>query len=138
MNRDDFLHGKGLADNKFRIKVLIHLNTGNPSEFKDGLNEVRSLMQYYKGKNIKARVEVVANGDGLNMLRADYSPFAAEIKDLQFQYKNLRFVACKNSIDRLAREKGIVAQLLPGVVVIDSGVAQIMRRQHQGWAYIQV
>jgi intracellular sulfur oxidation DsrE/DsrF family protein len=48
------------------------------------------------------------------------------------------FEACKNSIDRLRRDKGIVAKLLPGVVVIDSGVAQLMRRQNQGWAYIQV
>jgi 3alpha(or 20beta)-hydroxysteroid dehydrogenase len=30
------------------------------------------------------------------------------------------------------------ARLLPGVTVIDSGVAQLMRLQQQGWAYIRV
>jgi intracellular sulfur oxidation DsrE/DsrF family protein len=48
------------------------------------------------------------------------------------------FVACQNTIDRLKREQGVIAQLLPEAVVIDSAVAQIMRRQQQGWAYIQV
>ena len=44
----------------------------------------------------------------------------------------------QNTIDRLKREHGITARLLPDVIVIDSGVAQIMRRQQQGWAYIRV
>jgi hypothetical protein len=48
------------------------------------------------------------------------------------------FVACQNTIDRLKSERGISAKLLPEAVVIDSAVAQIMRRQQQGWAYIQV
>ncbi|GMQ91245.1 MAG: hypothetical protein BMS9Abin11_0553 [Gammaproteobacteria bacterium] len=138
-SKDKFLRGKGFAsDKKIQVKVLIHLNTGNPGRFKEALNDVRGLMHYYRSKNINARVEVVANGKGLSMLRADTTPFAKEIKQLQAEHKNLRFVACKNTIDRLAREKGIIARLLPGVVVIDSGVVQIMRRQQQGWAYIQV
>ena len=57
---------------------------------------------------------------------------------MQQKYPNLVFVACQNTIDRLNKEHGIRAQLIEGVMVIDSGVAQIMRRQQQGWAYIQV
>ena len=139
LSKNDFLSGKGFTSHKkIQVKVLIHLSTGDPAAFKETLNDVRGLMQHYSSKNINARVEVVANGDGLTMLRADTTPFAREIKRLQTAHKNLRFVACKNTINRLAREKGITAQLLPGVVVIDSGVAQLMRRQQQGWAYIQV
>lgn len=139
LNKDDFLSGKGFTSHKkIQVKVLFHLSTGDPAAFKETLSDVRGLMQHYRNRNINARVEVVANGSGLSMLRADTTPFAKEIKQLQAAHKNLRFVACKNTIDRLAREKGITAQLLPGVVVIDSGVAQLMRRQQQGWAYIQV
>ena len=139
LSKDQFPRGKGFAsDKKIQIKVLIHINTDNLAAFKEGLNDVKGLMQHYRNKKLNARVEVIVNGDGLTMLRADTTPFAKQIKRLQTEHKNLRFVACKNTIDRLARDKGITAQLLPGVVVIDSGVAQLMRRQQQGWAYIQV
>jgi len=81
---------------------------------------------------------VVTNGDGLNLLLSDKSPYAQRIHQMQSEYKNLTFVACQNTIDRFQRDLGLTVKLLPGVVITDSGVAQIMRRQHQGWAYLQV
>jgi intracellular sulfur oxidation DsrE/DsrF family protein len=48
------------------------------------------------------------------------------------EYGIIELVTCQNTIDRLKRERGITARLLPGVVVIDSGVAGIMRRQQEG------
>jgi hypothetical protein len=81
---------------------------------------------------------VITNGGGLSLLMAGISPYAERIQRMQKEYHDLTFVACQNTIERIQQELGLQAKLLPGVVVIDSGVAQIMRRQHQGWAYIQV
>ncbi len=53
------------------------------------------------------------------------------------EYDNLQFVACQNTIDQLKRDRGVTARLLPGVIVTDSGVAEIMRRQREGWVYIR-
>ncbi|KPK73668.1 MAG: hypothetical protein AMJ84_01655 [Acidithiobacillales bacterium SM23_46] len=119
-------------------KVLIHVNDGEMTHLGQALDEVDNLARYYREASINARIEVVMNGDGLSLVRADVTNFGARIARIQRDYDNVVFEACKNSIDRLRRDKGIVAKLLPGVVVIDSGVAQLMRRQNQGWAYIQV
>ncbi len=127
-----------VGENGIGVKVLFHINSGDLAKIKEGLIEIENLLSHYRKTNTFAQVEVIANGEALILYRADVSPFPDEIKRLQAKYKNLRFVACQNSIDRLKRERGIIARLLPGVVVIDSGVAQIMRRQQQGWAYIQV
>ena len=120
------------------VKVLIHLNDGAMAHLGQALDEVDSLVRYYREARINARIEIVMNGEGLNLVRADVTEHTARIARMQRDYDNVVFEACKNTIDRLKRDKGIVARLLPGVVVIDSGVAQLMRRQHQGWAYIQV
>lgn len=120
------------------VKVLIHLNDGDAAHLGQALDEVEGLVGHYRRTGINARIEVVMNGQGLNLVRADITPFQDRIARIQREYDNVLFEACKNTIDRLKREQGIVARLLPGVVVIDSGVAQLMRRQHQGWAYIQV
>jgi intracellular sulfur oxidation DsrE/DsrF family protein len=80
----------------------------------------------------------VITGKGLALVRVETSAFADRIQLLQREFDNLTFAACQNTIDRLRNEQGIIVRLLPGVVVIDSGMAELMRRQNQGWTYIQV
>lgn len=118
-------------------KVLIHVSDSNEEHLKTVLDDIEGLMKFYHRSHQKARVEVITNGGGLNLLLAGISPYAERISRMQKEYDGLTFVACQNTIDRFQQELGVSAKLLPGVAVIDSGVAQIMRRQHQGWAYIQ-
>jgi hypothetical protein len=119
-------------------KVLFHVSEGNPEHLKTVLDEAENLMKYYRQTQQKARVEVITNGGGLSLVMAGISPYAERIQRMQKEYSDLTFIACQNTIDRVQQELGLTAKLLPGVVVIDSGVAQIMRRQLQGWAYLQV
>jgi len=121
-----------------QTKILFHLNSDRRDSVTEALSELENTLQYYERTGQKAKIEFVTNGSGLSLLRKDITRHADKIEALQRKYKNLVFVACQNTIDRLKKEHGITAKLLPGVVVIDSGVAQIMRRQQQGWAYIQV
>jgi len=119
-------------------KVLFHLNTRNPEVAREALDELEGVLKFYKRTGQKARIELITNGGGIDLLRRETSPYPDRILALQKKYKNLTFVTCQNTIDRLKSEQGVTAHLLPGTVVIDSGVAQIMRRQQEGWAYIQV
>ncbi len=118
-------------------KVLFHVSDGRADRLKNALDDVEELLKHYRRSNQTARVEVVANGEGLGLLLAGISPYAERVQQMQRDYHSLTFVACQNTIERYQQELGFTVKLLPGVVTIDSGVAQIMRRQHQGWAYIQ-
>lgn len=126
--------GSGVTE----IKVLVHLNNNDPERVRNALDEVENLLIHYRKTGQKALVEVIANSSGLDLLRVDVSPFPDRVIRMQNDYRNLKFVACQNTIRRLKLEKGVIAKLIPGTIVIDSGVVQIMRRQHQGWSYIQV
>jgi hypothetical protein len=121
-----------------QVKVLIHVNDGRMAKLEQTLDEIEGLVSHYHSIHTEARVEVIINGEGLNLVRTDVTAYAARIARMQKQYGNLVFAACQNTMERLKREQGIEARLLPGVTVIDSGVAQLMRRQQQGWAYIRV
>lgn len=120
------------------VKIVLHLNKGSSDSMRDVLDEAEDVIKFYRGQKQAARVEVITNGEGLSLLRADKSPYAQRIARMKKQYDNLVFAACQNTIDRLKHEQGIQARLLPEAIVIDSGVAQIILLQQQGWAYIQV
>jgi intracellular sulfur oxidation DsrE/DsrF family protein len=121
-----------------QTKVLIHLARDDDAQLGQALDDIEGMLKYYRETHQSARVEVVVNGGGLKLVRTDTSAFAGRIQHLQREYDNLTFAACQNTIDRIAREQGINVRLLPGVITIDSGMAEIMRRQHQGWTYLQV
>lgn len=119
-------------------RVLIHLARDDTAQLRQALDDIEDLLKHYRETRQNARVEVVVNGGGLELVRTDTTVFASRIQRLQREYSNLTFAACQNTIDRLASELGTRIQLLPGVITIDSGMAEIMRRQNQGWAYLQV
>jgi intracellular sulfur oxidation DsrE/DsrF family protein len=126
------------ASPEAKNKVLLHVAHDNVARLGQTLDEIEGLLRYYRDSRQSARVEVVINGRGLELVRVDTSAYAERIQRLQQEYDNLTFAACQNTIDRLRREQGIIVRLLPGVVTIDSGMAEISRRQHQGWTYLQV
>lgn len=121
-----------------RNKVLIHIANDDPAHLAQAIEDIEGVMRHYRDSGASAHVEVVINGRGLELVRVDTSKHAARIARLLNEYDNLTFAACQNTIDRLKNEQGITARLLPGVVVTDSGMAEITRRQHQGWTYLQV
>ena len=78
-----------------------------------------------------AEIELVVYGPAIAMLRKD-SPVADKLAAAQ---KNgVRIVACQNSMRGFHIEQ---ADLAPGVGVVPSGVVELIRRQHAGYAYVR-
>lgn len=119
-------------------KVLFHLDSGRRTRMREVLEEARNLLQLYKSEHRPAEVEIIANGNGIDLLRLHHSPFAARIRALHEEYPNLRFAACQDTINRLISEQNVHPHLLPEATIVPSGVAQIIRMQQHGWTYIRV
>ncbi len=82
----------------------------------------------------KAQVRVIAHGKGLGMLIAVN---AAGLKDRMqaLSLKGVVFAACENTMRKqnVKRE-----ELFPFVTTVDSGIADLVRKQGEGWAYVKV
>ena len=78
-----------------------------------------------------SQVEVVFWGAGLNMLRKTNSAYEARLKQLSDDGVTLS--ACRNAM-RVMNVK--TEDLLPFASEVDSGIAEVVRKQESGWAYI--
>ena len=77
-------------------------------------------------------VEVVFFGPGINMLRKTNTNFAEGLTRLA--NRGVTLAACQNSM----RDRGIKTEdLFSFVSQVDSGVAELTRKQEAGWAYIK-
>jgi uncharacterized protein len=83
------------------------------------------------------RVEFLANGPGLHLLRVGGSPYAVKIAELRRTHNNLRLLACHEAMERM-HERGLNVVLLPNVEIAPSAEGQLAQRLTQGWRYVQV
>ena len=118
-------------------KIILHIDSSRPAKLKAGLAETEKLLSTYKRAHRAVLMEVIANRGGLDLLRADTSPYARQIESLRQRYDNVTFLACHQTIERLTKE-GVDVKLLPGTTIAPSALDEIVRRVQQGWIYIKI
>jgi len=117
-------------------KIILHIGSSNPENLKTALDETEDLLKTAQQAKRLVQFEIITNGSGLDLLRADVSHHSRRIAEMQEKYPNLTFLACGQSMERL-REKGKSVQLLPGTVITSSALDQIVKRLQHGWVYVR-
>lgn len=76
-------------------------------------------------------IEVVNFSSAVTQL-TPMSPLATQIKDAL--KAGIKIVACENSLNKF---KLTIDDMFPGITAVPSGVAELVRRQKEGWIYLQ-
>ena len=126
-----------LAGTDAITKVLVHLTSSDSDTGLNTLTNLENMLKEYRKNGQNVRVEVVANGHAINLLRQDTTPFGPLIARLTREYKNLTFAACKNTIDQIQITNDEEIELIPQARLIESGIVEVIERQQQGWTYIR-
>jgi len=99
--------------------------------------EALANMTNHLNASPKARITLLANGKGVYMLVAGEKDQAGEYGAAitELQRRGVRFVACRNSMERRKIE---LSQLVGGTETVQAGVVEIARLQQiEGAAYIK-
>ena len=110
-------------------KVVFQVSDADPAKWNLTLNNIRNVQQDLGAD--KVEIEVVAYGPGIGMLKLE-STVAQRVADALG--KGIKVVACENT---LTAQKLVRADMLPNISYVPAGVVELMRKQHQGWAYIR-
>ena len=121
-------------------RIIFQVDQNDPAVMNLVLNNVQNILDYYNGKGEPAKVEVVAYGPGLNMLREDKSPVKERLsrmaKDGSFPAR-LQFSACHNTMMGMEKREGHPIQIVSEAKVVPSGVVRISELQEDGWSYVR-
>ncbi len=121
-------------------KVLLHVSSSDPQKIEEALNTAEGLLRTYRAKHLPVEVELVANAGGLNLLRADVSPFADRVRALQAEFENITFLACQTAMNRLLQREHMDSPppLLPEALITPNALEEILTRLQEGWVYVSV
>ena len=124
-----------VAENPHRL--ILQVNTNEPAMMNLALNNATNVVQYYKDLGENVKIDVVAFGPGLHMLRDDTSPVKARIKAISESTPSISFDACGNTRENMSRAESKEVPLISEAKVVKSGVVRVMELQEQGWTYVK-
>lgn len=108
--------------------VLVHLDEAAPDKHASVLVNISNLLNELGDET---HVELVVHGPGLLAVIA-VAPHSAKVGELLS--RGVTVTACANTMRAMNIS---IDDLIDGVQVVPSGVAELVRRQRQGWAYLR-
>lgn len=112
-------------------RVVFELTSGEPEAWNAVLNNIENVRKSL-GEGA-TQVQLVAHGKGLDFLKPS-TPTAQKDRMKKLAEAGVVFAACENTMKRQQVNK---SDLLPFATTVDSGVAEVVRKQEQRWSYIR-
>ena len=113
-----------------KYRVVWELTAKTPEQWEGMQLNVENFRKSVGAAN--SEVTVIAHGNGIGMVQTSNAAQAERIKRLMTE--GVKFMACENT---MKRKKIAKAEIMPGVGFVDSGVAEVVRLQAAGCAYIK-
>jgi hypothetical protein len=122
-------------------KMAFHVGSADPMMMRVALHNIAAAAEHYSEKHETVAIELVANGPGYTMLRADTSPVKEEVAATKKKYPFVVFSACQNSRKAVATAEHKAVQdiqELPEATDVQAGVVRLSELQEQNYSYIRV
>lgn len=115
-------------------KVVFEMSVDGMPKWESALRNAENVQKTFGVKN--TRIEIVAHGKGIGLLLGKNAAANPELKKMmQNLHRNgVIFAACNNTLTRLKIDPKELVQI---ATVVDSGVAEVVRKQEAGWTYIK-
>jgi len=112
-----------------RERAIFAVSDADPQKWNLTLGNIANAIDGFGTSGVE--IELVVYGPGIAMLRKD-SPVAAKLA--MALKSGVRIAACQNSMRGFNLQ---ATDLVPGAEPVPSGVVELIRRQHAGYAYVR-
>ena len=110
-----------------KMKVVFHIN--EKTKAKVLLSNVQNFYKCTKEDKEDKDIEILINGEAIDLALKDSLIDFSQLLSL-----NVEIMACKNSLES---RNYLPNQLQNGILLVNSGVVELARKQTHGYAYIK-
>jgi intracellular sulfur oxidation DsrE/DsrF family protein len=110
--------------------VVFDITTGDTATHQRVIRWIKGILETHPD----AKVEVVFYGKSLNMVEAEKSSVAGDVKNLA-AVKNVTFAVCEQAMKAHKVDKSM---LVPGVSTVPDAIYELISKQADGYGYIKV
>ncbi|XUM20030.1 hypothetical protein ACRAVF_20645 [Bradyrhizobium oligotrophicum S58] len=117
--------------------IVVLIDRNDPHVMGHAISYAANLSRHFAGKGQAVPpIEVVANGLGIDVFRADKSPLKEPLAVLRQMVPTIAFSMCASSKSIAESKENVTIQLIDGARLVPFGVGRMVELQMKGWAYI--
>ena len=116
--------------------VVILIDSNEPYVMGHAISYSANLARHFDDKGTKLLIEVVANGKGIDVFRADKTPLVEPLATLRQSLPNLTYSMCASSKAIAEAKEQVSIPLISGASLVPFGIGRVVDLQLKGFAYI--
>lgn len=117
-------------------RVVILIDSDNEQVMRHAIGYTVNLSRAYAEKNETLKVEIVTNGSGIKLFRADTSPLQEPLAALRQNIPDVTYTVCDAALKIAEQKEGKSIPLIPGAGLVPLGIGRVVELQETGWSYI--
>lgn len=119
-----------------RHNIVILIDSDDEKVMGHAISYTMNLSRSYADRRDGAKIEVVANGSGITIFRADTSPLKQPLELVRRAVPDVVFSMCDSSRQLAEQKEGRPIGLIPGARLVPFGIQRLVELQEAGWSYI--
>jgi intracellular sulfur oxidation DsrE/DsrF family protein len=116
--------------------VIIMIDSDDEKVMGHAISYSLNIVRSYSQKNKTVQIEIVANGSGIKIFRADTSPLQAALAALRQTIPGIVFSMCGSSKLIAEQKEGHSIDLIAGARLVPFGIGRVVELEEGGWSYI--
>jgi intracellular sulfur oxidation DsrE/DsrF family protein len=120
--------------NEHRVVILI--DSEDEKVMGHAISYAMNISRSFAQRNEKTQIEIVANGSGIKLFRADTSPLQQPLAFLREALPDVVFSMCDSSRHIAEQKEGHAIALIPGARLVPFGIGRVVELEEAGWSYV--
>jgi intracellular sulfur oxidation DsrE/DsrF family protein len=116
--------------------VIILIDSDDEKVMGHAISYSLNIVRSYSQKNKTVQIEIVANGAGIKIFRADTSPLQPALAALRQTIPGIVFSMCGSSKLIAEQKEGHSIDLIAGARLVPFGIGRVVELEEGGWSYI--
>ncbi|MQB46146.1 DsrE family protein [Rhizobium sp. ICMP 5592] len=116
--------------------VVVLVDSNDPYVMGHTIGYSVNLSKHFAEKQVDMPIEVVANGKGIDLFRADKTTLTEQLIALKQIFPRVTYSVCDSSKKIAEAKERTSISLVPGVGLVPFGIGRVVDLQMAGWAYI--
>jgi hypothetical protein len=118
-------------------RVVLLVDTDDMQVMKHAISYAFNATRYYDAKHEPVAIEIVANGSGIKLFRADTSPLQDVLTTLHGAAPGIVFSVCAASRAIAEQNEGHPIAIIDSARLVPFGIGRLIDLQEAGWTYVQ-
>lgn len=122
------------------VKVMFHVGRGDTKLFDNVISETDRLLSNYDDPKWPVVIRIIASHGGLSLFKTSLTEHAKRVREIKLKHNDrVEFVGCGETYNQWkVNNTETETDLLPEMLMVDSGVFELLRRQKQGWTLVTI